>query len=69
MSERPKVRGSVLDLIGDTPTVELRSEDAIRQTTKVAPNKKSAATYDKSFRTYDKLYGDLKERFAEMAAL
>ena len=24
MSERPKVRGSVLDLVGDTPTVELR---------------------------------------------
>ena len=24
MSEKPKVRGSVLDLIGDTPVVELR---------------------------------------------
>jgi hypothetical protein len=35
----------------------------------VSPNKKSAAAYEKAFRTYDKLYGDLKDRYAEMAAL
>ena len=50
-------------------SVEEACKRSIKQTEKVAPNKKSAAGYDKFFRTYDKLYGDLKERYTEMAAL
>ena len=41
----------------------------IRQAEKVSPNKKAAATYEPYYRTYDKLYFDLKDRFREMAAL
>jgi xylulokinase len=50
-------------------SVEEACKRSIKQTGKVSPNKKSAAAYEKSFRTYDKLYGDLKDRYAEMAAL
>ena len=42
---------------------------AIKSTQKIAPNKKSAAAYDRHYAVYTKLYGDLKERFREMAAL
>lgn len=42
---------------------------AIKRTGKVTPNKKRAAQYEKSFRVYDRLYSDLKDRFAEQAAL
>ena len=48
-------------------SVEEACKASIKQTKKIAPNKKSAAVYEKQFRTYDKLYGDLKNRFAEMA--
>ncbi len=37
--------------------------------TKITPNKKLAALYDRHYRVYDKLYGDLKERFGQIAAL
>ena len=50
-------------------SVEEACKGSIKQAGKVSPNKKSAAAYEKSFRTYDKLYGDLKDRYAEMAAL
>ncbi len=50
-------------------TVEEACKGAIRQTLKLAPNKKSAARYEKSYAVYDKLYSDLKARFPEMAAL
>jgi xylulokinase len=50
-------------------SVEEACKKSIRQTAKIGPNKKSAAAYDRSFATYDKLYGDLKERFGEMAKL
>jgi len=49
--------------------VEEACRAAIKQTEKVTPNKKSAARYEPFYRTYDKLYFDLKERFREMAAL
>ncbi|MDB5294780.1 MAG: xylB, partial [Phycisphaerales bacterium] len=50
-------------------SVEEACKRSIKQTTKVQPNKKSAAAYEPYYRTYDKLYGDLKERYAEMAGL
>ncbi len=50
-------------------SVEEACKSSIRQTLKVAPNKKSAALYDRHFATYDKLYFDLKDRFAEMVSL
>jgi xylulokinase len=49
-------------------SVEEACEQAIRQTSKVAPNKKLAAKYEKAYGVYVKLYDDLKERFGEMAA-
>ncbi|CAN5566737.1 xylulokinase [soil metagenome] len=42
---------------------------SIKQSTKVSPNAKRSAIYDKHFAVYDKLYGDLKARFAEMASV
>jgi len=50
-------------------SVEEACRTSIKQTMKVTPNKKSSANYDRFYRTYDKLYGDLKDRFGEMAAL
>ena len=41
----------------------------IKRIGKVTPNKKRAAQYEKSFRVYDRLYSDLKDRFGEQAAL
>lgn len=49
--------------------VEEACKGAIRQTSKVTPNKKRAAEYERFYRVYDKLYGDLKERFAETRQL
>ena len=42
---------------------------SIRVATKESPNKRSAAAYDRSYAVYEKLYGDLKDRFADMAAV
>ena len=50
-------------------SVEEACKSSIKQTQKVSPNKKAAAVYEKHYRVYDKLYGDLKERFGEMAGL
>jgi xylulokinase len=50
-------------------SVEDACKSSIRSVTKISPNKKRADAYDRYFAVYDKLYGDLKERFAEMAAL
>ncbi len=49
-------------------SVEEACAGSIKQTAKVSPNKKLSAIYDRYFAVYDKLYGDLKERFVEMAA-
>ena len=49
-------------------SVEEACKQAIKQTRKIAPNRKLAAKYDCLFETYDKLYPDLKSRFAEIAA-
>jgi xylulokinase len=50
-------------------SVEEACKQGIRQTTKVAPNKKLAARYEKAYGVYGKLYDDLKGRFAEMAGI
>ena len=42
---------------------------ARRQTEKITANKKMSALYDRFYPTYQKLYFDLKERFAEIAGL
>ena len=54
---------------GAWSTVEQACESSIRAVTKVAPGKRSAAAYDRRYAVYGKLYGDLKDRFPEMAAL
>jgi xylulokinase len=50
-------------------SVEEGCAASIQQTEKIKPNAKRAALYEWHYRVYDKLYGDLKDRFAEMAAL
>jgi xylulokinase len=50
-------------------SVEEACKRSIKQTDKVSPNKKAAAAYEPFYRTYDKLYFDLKDRFREMASL
>lgn len=52
---------------GAWSSVEEACKSSIKQTMKVAPNKKLAAFYDRHYPVYGKLYGDLKERFVEMA--
>ena len=54
---------------GAWATVEQACKASIRQVTKISPNKRAAAVYDKSYATYRKLYDDLKPRFPEIAAL
>ncbi len=50
-------------------SVEEACKSSIKQSQKVSPNKKAAALYERHYRVYDKLYGDLKTRFAQMATL
>ena len=42
---------------------------AIKQRSRVKPNRRRAEQYDRHYATYVKLYDDLKDRFADMAAL
>jgi xylulokinase len=55
--------------IGVWNSVEETCKASIRAVTKITPNKKLAALYDRHYRVYNKLYGDLKNRFTDMAAL
>jgi xylulokinase len=50
-------------------SVEEACGAAIKQTTKISPNKKLSTIYDAHYAVYDKLYGDLRERFAEISSL
>ena len=50
-------------------SVEEACRACIKQTKKITPNKKRAAFYDRHYATYHKLYGDLKDRFTDIAAL
>jgi len=49
-------------------SVEEACKACIKQTARISPNKKLAVKYETGFRIYDKLYGDLKDRFAELTA-
>jgi xylulokinase len=50
-------------------SVEEACDACIRATSRTRPNTKRAKFYAKHFETYDKLYGDLKARFTEIATL
>jgi xylulokinase len=50
-------------------SVEEACRASIKKTTKITPNKKLSTQYDRSYAVYTKLYGDLSERFREIAAL
>jgi xylulokinase len=50
-------------------SVEQACAACIRHTSKISPRKKIAELYDRYYRVYDKLYGDLQSRFVEIAAL
>jgi xylulokinase len=50
-------------------SVEEACKGSIKQTQKIAPKPKASVLYDRHYTVYDKLYGDLKSRFAEMATL
>ena len=50
-------------------SVEEACRASIKKTQKIAPNRKLSDKYDRAYGVYQKLYGDLAERFSEMAAL
>jgi xylulokinase len=49
-------------------SVEEACHVSIKRTTKITPNKKLSTQYDRSYAIYTKLYGDLAERFGDIAA-
>jgi xylulokinase len=49
-------------------SVEEAAGVCIKHVIRVNPNKRATELYEKQFAIYDKLYGDLKERFGEMSA-
>ena len=53
--------------IGVWTTVEQAANCCIKETRTLNPNRKLSELYDRSYAVYSKLYGDLKDRFAEMA--
>ena len=70
-TEGPAYGAALLAAVGTGvfKTVEDGCRGSIKQTAKLLPNKKSAALYDCYFGTFDKLYDDLKDRFAEISSL
>ncbi len=54
---------------GAFKSVEEACRASIKQTTKISPNKKNAALYDRYYGVYQQLYEDLKDRFGQIAAL
>jgi xylulokinase len=50
-------------------SVDQACKSAVKQVKKINPNKKSSALYDRHYAVYHKLYGDLKDRFADIASL
>ncbi|MCY2954310.1 MAG: xylulokinase [Planctomycetota bacterium] len=54
---------------GAFKSVEEACRLSIKQTAKVAPNKKRSALYDRHYPIYQKLYHDLKDTFAQIASL
>ncbi|HVT87901.1 MAG TPA: xylulokinase [Tepidisphaeraceae bacterium] len=55
--------------IGAFSTVEQACRVSIKQKTRMDPDKKKSAIYERSYKVYQRLYGDLKNRFAEMSHL
>jgi xylulokinase len=54
---------------GVAPSVEEACSASIKQTKKINPSKKQAATYERHYAVYRKLYGDLKQRFVDISRL
>lgn len=54
---------------GAFSSVEQACKASIKQKTKITPSKKLARTYEAHYGVYRKLYGDLKDRFAEIGQL
>jgi xylulokinase len=54
---------------GAFKSVEEACASAIKQTKTIAPSKELSGVYERYYGVYRKLYGDLKQRFAEMAGL
>jgi xylulokinase len=54
---------------GAFSTVEEACRSAIKQTKKIATNSSASAAYERHYAVYRKLYGDLKDRFAEISGL
>jgi xylulokinase len=54
---------------GAWSSVEEACKASIKAVKKIAPNKKMSSLYDRHYQVYDKLYGDLKERFQQIAKL
>jgi xylulokinase len=54
---------------GAFKNVEEGCKCAIKQSEKIPPNKKLAATYENYYKVYHNLYGDLKDRFAQISSL
>lgn len=50
-------------------TVESACKSAIKETQKITPVKKLSALYDRHYGVYRELYGDLRERFEQIATL
>jgi xylulokinase len=50
-------------------SVEEACRACIKKTEKTGPSKKQAAQYERFYKTFDKLYGDLKSRFPEISGL
>ena len=50
-------------------SVEEACRSSIKETARVKTDRKASALYDRHYAVYRKLYGDLKDRFADMAAL
>jgi xylulokinase len=55
--------------VGVWSSVEQAAGACIKQTARLNPNKKMAEFYERRYRIYDKLYGDLRDRFVQMAEL
>jgi xylulokinase len=54
---------------GAFTSVEEACSASIKQTKKINPSKKQAATYERHYAVYRKLYGDLKQRFVDISRL
>ncbi len=50
-------------------SVEQACASAIKQVRKIAPNRRTAERFNRHHAVYARLYGDLKQRFADIAAL